>query len=72
MTSVNSGETAIDSMFDRDSVVQFVATCQGPDFDLTLSEVLEIGVLWNEWSVFGKSVRKKVTEFIENKGFWIH
>jgi hypothetical protein len=58
----------IDSTFDRDSVVQFVAACQGKDFNLTLSNVFEIEVLCDEWSVVGKSIRRKVTEFIEHKG----
>jgi hypothetical protein len=51
----------IDSTFDRDSV----AASQGDNFNLTLSNVLEIEFLCDEWSVSWKSIRKKVTEFIE-------
>jgi hypothetical protein len=61
-------DIVIDSTFDRDSVVQFIAACQGDDFDLTPSNVLEIELLCDEWSVVGKSIRKKVTEFIEHNG----
>jgi hypothetical protein len=40
---VGSGpnDIVIDSMLNRDSVVQFIAACAGDDFDLTLSNVLE-------------------------------
>jgi hypothetical protein len=64
-------DIVIDSTFDRDSVVQFIAACQGDDFDLTPSNVLEIELLCDEWSVVGKSIRKKVTEFIEHNGLWL-
>jgi hypothetical protein len=70
---VRSGpsDIVIDSTIDRDSVVQFIAACQGDDFDLTLSTVLEMELLCDERPVVRESIRKKVTEFIENKGFWL-
>jgi hypothetical protein len=56
----------IDSSFDRDSVLQLISACEGAEFSLTLSNVFEIELLCDEWSVFGKSVRQKVIEFIEH------
>jgi hypothetical protein len=61
-------DIVIDSTFDRGSAVQFIAACEGADFSLTLSNVLEIELLCDEWSVVGKSIRRKVTEFIERNG----
>jgi hypothetical protein len=43
-----------------------IATCEGADFSLTQSNVFEIEFLCGEWSVFGKSIRRKVTEFIKH------
>jgi hypothetical protein len=60
------GDIVIDSTFDRDSVIQFISTCEGADFSLTLSNVFEIALLCDEWSVFGKSIRQKVIEFIKH------
>jgi hypothetical protein len=65
------GDIVIDSPFNRDSVLQFISACEGADFSLTLSNVFEIELLCDEWSVVGKSIRKKVTEFIERKGLWL-
>jgi hypothetical protein len=59
------GDIVIDSTFDRDSVLQFISACEGADFSLTISNVFEIELLCDEWSVFGKSIRQKVIEFIE-------
>jgi hypothetical protein len=65
---LGSGPSAIviESTFDRDSVVQFIAACEAADFSLTQSNVLEIDLLCDEWSVVGKSIRRKITEFIEH------
>jgi hypothetical protein len=65
----------IDSGFDRDSVLQFISACEGADFSLTLSNVFEIELLCDEWSVSGKLIRQKVIEFIEQppsgKSVWL-
>jgi hypothetical protein len=55
---VESGpsDIVVDSTFDRDSVVRFIAACQGDDFDLTLSNVLEVELLCDERSVVGKPI----------------
>jgi hypothetical protein len=70
------GDIVIDSAFDRDSVVQFISACEGADFSLTLSNVFEIELLCDEWSVFGRSIRQKVIEFIERppscQSLWLH
>jgi hypothetical protein len=70
------GDIVIDSAFDRDSVVQFISACEGADFSLTLSNVFEIELLCDEWSVSGKSIRQKVIEFIEHppsgQSLWLH
>jgi hypothetical protein len=70
------GDIVIDSTFDRDSVLQFFSACEGANFSLTLSNVFEIELLCDEWSVFGKSIRQKVTEFIEHppsgQSLWPH
>jgi hypothetical protein len=60
------GDIVIGSMFDRDSVLQFISACEGADFSLTLSSLFEIGFLCGEWSVFGKLIHQKVIEFIEH------
>jgi hypothetical protein len=60
------GDIVIDSAFDRESVVQFFSACEGVEFSLTLSNVFEIELLCNEWSVSGKSIRQKGIEFIEH------
>jgi hypothetical protein len=57
-------DIVINSTFDRDSVVAFTAACEGADFSLTQSNVFEIELLCDEWSVAGKSIRHQVTEFI--------
>jgi hypothetical protein len=71
-----ASDIVIDSTFDRDSVVQFIAACEGADFSLTQSNVFEIELLCDEWSVFGKSIRRKITEFIEHtpsgQSLWLH
>jgi hypothetical protein len=56
----------IDSTFDRDSVVGFIAACEGTNFSLAQSNVFDIEVLCDEWSVVGKPIRRKLTEFIEH------
>jgi hypothetical protein len=56
----------IDSAFDRDSGVGFIAACEGTNFSLAQSNVLEIEVLCGKRSVVGKSIRQKLTEFIEH------
>jgi hypothetical protein len=70
------GTIVIGSAFDRDSVLQFISACEGADFLLTLSNVFEIELLCDEWSVFGKSIRQKVIEFIEHspsgQSLWLH
>jgi hypothetical protein len=58
------GDIAIDSGLNRDSVVQFMAACEGADFSLTSSNIFDFELLCDEWSV-GKSIRKKAAEFIE-------
>jgi hypothetical protein len=60
------GDIVINSAFDRDSVIQFISACEGAEFSLTLSNVFEIELLCDEWSVFGTLIRQKVTEFIEH------
>jgi hypothetical protein len=55
----------INSKFDRDSVVGFIAACEDTDFSVTQSNVFDIEVLCDEWSVVGKSICRKLTEFIE-------
>jgi hypothetical protein len=55
----------INSTFDRDSMTAFIAACEGADFSLTQSNVFEVELLCDEWSVAGKSIRHQVTEFIE-------
>jgi hypothetical protein len=68
-------DLVIDSTLDQDSVIHFISACEGADFSLTLSNVFEIELLCDEWSVFGKSIRQKVTEFIEHPlsshSFWL-
>jgi hypothetical protein len=64
-------DIAIDSAFQRDSVVQFVAACQGDDFALTLSNAFEVELLCDQWSVLSKSIRKRIAGFIEQKGLWL-
>jgi hypothetical protein len=59
------GDIVIDAAFDRDSVIQFISACEGAEFSLTLSNVFEIELLCDEWSVFGTLIRQKVAEFIE-------
>jgi hypothetical protein len=59
-------DIVIDSAFNWDSVLQFISACEGADFSLTLSNVFEIELLCDEWSVSGKSIRQKVTEIIEH------
>jgi hypothetical protein len=59
-------DIVIHSPFDRDSVVEFIAASEGADFSLTQSNVFEIELLCDEWSVAGKSIRRKVNEFIEH------
>jgi hypothetical protein len=61
-----SHDILIDSSFDRDSVVQFVAACQGCDFELTASNVFEIELLCDHWSVSCELIRKRVADFIEH------
>jgi hypothetical protein len=56
----------INSKFDRDSMTAFIAACEGADFSLTQSNVSEIELLCNEWSVAGKSICHQVMEFIEH------
>jgi hypothetical protein len=58
---LGSGPTdiVIDSAFDRDAVVQFIAACEGADFSRTQSNVFQIELLCDEWSVVGsRSVGK--------------
>jgi hypothetical protein len=64
--SSGPGDIVIDSAFDRDSVLQFISACDGAEFSLTLSNVFEIKLLCDEWSVSGMSIRQKVIEFIEH------
>jgi hypothetical protein len=47
-------------------VVEFVAVRQGADVSLTDSNLFEIGLLCDERSVGGKSIRQKVSGFIEH------
>jgi hypothetical protein len=66
----------IDSTFDRDSVVRFIAACEGANLSLTQSNVFELELLCDEWPVTKKSIHRKITEFIEpppsGKSLWIH
>jgi hypothetical protein len=68
-------DIVIDSMSNRDSVTQLMAACQGGDLNLKLANVLEIEFLCDEWSVHGKSIRKKLSGFIEHgpggQGLWL-
>jgi hypothetical protein len=60
-------DIVIDSTFGRDSVVQFIAACEGANFSLSLSNVFEIELLCDEWSVEGAVIHQKVTEFIQHQ-----
>jgi hypothetical protein len=60
------GGIVIDPTFDPNPVLQFISACQRPDFSLTLSNVFEIELLCDEWSVPGKPIRQKAIEFIKH------
>jgi hypothetical protein len=59
-------DIVIDSTVDRDSVFQFVLACHGSNLDLTLSNIFDIEVLCDDWSVDAKSIRQELTDFIEH------
>jgi hypothetical protein len=52
-------EIAVNSTFDWDPVIQFIAVCQVDDFDLVPSNVFEVQLLSHESPVSGKSFGKK-------------
>jgi hypothetical protein len=58
---------------DRDSVLQFIAACQGVEFSLALLTVFEMVLLWDEWSL-GKSIHQTVRAFVghppSGQSFW--
>jgi hypothetical protein len=58
----------LDSAFQRDSVVQFIAACQGDDFSLTISTIFEFELLCDEWSVSAKSIRRAIADFCPPNG----
>jgi hypothetical protein len=61
-----ASDIVIDSTVDRDSVFQFVSACQGSNLDLTLSNIFDIELLCDDWSVDAKSICQKLTDFIEH------
>jgi hypothetical protein len=75
MLDSDPSDIVINSTFGRDSVVAFIAACEGADFSLTQSNVFEIELLCDVWSIAGKSIRHQVTEFIEHapsgQSFWL-
>jgi hypothetical protein len=64
-------DVVIDSTFQRDSVVQFIAACEGNDFEITESHVFEFEFLCDEWCVSRQSIGDKISKFIEQKGLWL-
>jgi hypothetical protein len=66
LISICTTNIVIESKSDWDSVVQFIAACERANFSLTLWNAFEMELLCDMRPVFGKSIRQKVTEFMEH------